>query len=46
MTTNIWTVNKENQIRKAAGHGIMYVTTDNPLEARKVLKEEGKKEVR
>lgn len=46
MTTNIWTVNKENQIRKAVEHGIMYVTTDNPLEARKVLKEEGKKEVR
>lgn len=46
MTTNAWTVNKEEKMKDVIGHGIMYITTDYPLEARKVIEEAKIKEVR
>ena len=46
MSTNVWTVNKEERMRQAIEQDIMYITTDNPLDARRVLKEEGIKEAR
>ena len=46
MSTNVWTVNKEDKMRQAIEQGIMYITTDNPLEARQVMKEKGLKEAR
>ena len=46
MTTNIWTVNDEDKMRDAIKDGIMYITTDYPLKARKVIEEEGIKEVK
>ncbi len=38
MSTNAWTVNKENDMRKMLGNGINSLTTDNPLEARELMK--------
>ncbi len=46
MSTNAWTVNKAGRMRKVIGQGIMYMTTDTPLDARRVLKEEGIREIR
>ncbi len=46
MTTNIWTVNTEDYMRQAIDFGIMYITTDCPLDARRVIEENGVKEVR
>lgn len=46
MSTNAWTVNKEDKMRQVIEQGIMYITTDNPLDARRIIKEEGVKEIR
>lgn len=46
MTTNIWTVNTEDYMLQAIDFGIMYITTDCPLDARRVIEENGVKEVR
>ena len=46
MTTNIWTVNTEDYMIQSIDFGIMYITTDCPLEARRVIEEKGVKEVR
>ena len=46
MTTNIWTVNTEDYMRQSIDFGIMYITTDCPLDARRVIEEKGVKEVR
>ena len=46
MTTNIWTVNTEDYMLQAIDFGIMYITTDCPLDARRVIKESGVKEIR
>ena len=46
MTTNIWTVNTEDYMLQTIDFGIMYITTDYPLEARRVIEEKGVKEVR
>lgn len=46
MSTNAWTVNKEENMKQVIDHGIMYITTDYPLDARKVIKEEGLEEIR
>lgn len=45
MSTNAWTVNKEENMRDVISQGIMFITTDNPLDARRIIKEEGVKEV-
>ena len=45
MTTNIWTVNTEDYMLQAIDFGIMYITTDCPLDARRVIEENGVKEV-
>ena len=37
MTTNAWTVNKENNMEQMLNMGIDYLTTDNPLEARALM---------
>lgn len=46
MSTNAWTVNKEGSMVDVINHGIMYMTTDYPLVARKVIEAEGLKEIR
>lgn len=46
MTTNAWTVNKEEKMRDVIAHGVMYMTTDYPLDARKIMEEEDVTEVR
>jgi glycerophosphoryl diester phosphodiesterase len=46
MSTNAWTVNKVENMKQVIDHGVMYITTDYPLEARKVIKEEGLEEIR
>ena len=46
MSTNTWTVNKVENMKQVIDHGVMYITTDYPLEARKVIKEEGLEEIR
>ena len=46
MTTNIWTVNTEDYMLQAIDFGIMYITTDCPLDARRVIEEKGVKEIR
>lgn len=46
MSTNSWTVNKVDKMVDIINHGVMYMTTDYPLEARKVIEEEGLKEIR
>ena len=38
MTVNVWTVNSESSIRKMKELGVDFVTTDNPLEAKELLK--------
>ena len=37
MTTNVWTVNKEKEMRKFASEGVDAITTNFPLIAREVL---------
>ena len=44
MSTNVWTINKPEEMKFFYDMGVDYITTDNPLEARKVLKENGIKE--
>ena len=46
MSTNAWTVNKVENMKQIIDRGVMYITTDYPLEARKVIKEEGLEEIR
>ncbi len=46
ISTNAWTVNDENDMRKMFELGINSLTTDNPLKARDLMKEMGVIEVR
>ena len=46
MTTNAWTVNKDEDIRRVIQHKVMYITTDNPLQVRELLNEAKVREVR
>lgn len=39
MTVNVWTVNKEEDIRWCIEHGVDYITTDDPLLVEKLIKE-------
>ncbi len=39
MTVNAWTVNKEEPMRSLLEKGIDFITTDNPLDARELMKE-------
>lgn len=41
MSVNTWTVNKKNDMKKMLELGVDYITTDEPLLAREVLKELG-----
>lgn len=41
MSTNAWTVNKENNMEQMFKMGIDYLTTDNPLEARALMQRNG-----
>ena len=45
MSVNAWTVNKEEGMKKMLDLGVNQLTTDQPLEARKVMKEMGIKEI-
>lgn len=40
MTVNVWTVNKEEDIRKMIADGVDFITTDNPETALAILREE------
>ena len=44
MSRNAWTVNDKKTMNVMYGIGIDQITTDNPLEARKVLKDMDMKE--
>ena len=46
MTTNSWTVNTDEDITRIISQRIMYITTDYPLETRRLLKENRRREVR
>lgn len=37
LTVNIWTVNSTADIQWSIDHGVNYITTDNPLEAKRLL---------
>ena len=39
MTTNAWTVNKDEDIRRVIQHKVMYITTDNPVLVQKLIDE-------
>ena len=39
LTVNVWTVNKEEDIRWCIQNGIDYITTDEPILVKKVIKE-------
>ena len=39
MSVNTWTVNKEDKMRAMLEMGVDQLTTDHPLEARRVMKE-------
>lgn len=39
MTVNVWTVNSESSIIKMKELGVDFITTDNPLEAKELLKQ-------
>ena len=39
MTVNAWTVNKENNMEQMFNLGVNFLTTDNPLEARALMKD-------
>lgn len=41
MSTNAWTVNNEESMKKMLRMGIDYLTTDNPVMARNLLSKEG-----
>lgn len=44
MSTNVWTINKADEMKYFHDMGVDQLTTDVPLEARKVLQENGIKE--
>ena len=46
MSTNAWTVNKEDVMVEMLRMGVDQITTDNPLTAREVMKKEGIQELR
>ena len=46
MSTNSWTVNKEDKMLEILNMGIDQITTDYPLKAREVMKNAGIKELR
>ncbi len=46
MSTNAWTVNDEKDMIKMLEQGVNYLTTDNPLDARELMKTMKIKEVR
>ena len=45
MSTNVWTVNKEEDMRNILNMKPQMLTTDNPLEAREIMKEMGIQEL-
>ena len=46
MSVNVWTVNKESSMKEMFLMGVDQLTTDNPLEARAVLKNIGYEELK
>lgn len=46
MSVNTWTVNEEKDMKKLITLGVDFLTTDNPLEARKVISEMEYKELK
>jgi glycerophosphoryl diester phosphodiesterase len=46
MTVNAWTVNKENNMEQMFNLGVNFLTTDNPLEARALMKDMKIKELK
>ena len=46
MSTNAWTVNKEENMLQVIDHGVMYMTTDEPLKAREIISREGLEELK
>ena len=44
MSTNVWTINKPEEMKFFYEMGVDQLTTDVPLEARKVLEQSGIKE--
>lgn len=44
MSTNVWTINKPEEMKAFYEMGVNYITTDYPLDARKILTENGYKE--
>ncbi len=39
LTVNVWTVNKEEDLRWVIEHGVDYITTDNPVLAKQLISE-------
>ena len=39
LTVNAWTVNKEEDIRWCIQNGVDYITTDEPILVKKIIKE-------
>jgi glycerophosphoryl diester phosphodiesterase len=39
MYVNVWTVNKEEDIRWAIQNGVDYITTDDPMLVQKLIEE-------
>lgn len=46
MSTNVWTVNKEETLKEMIKFKVDMLTTDNPLVARDLIKQTGNKELR
>ena len=46
MSTNVWTVNSEKEMKSMTDMQLMFITTDNPLELREVLRTSERKEAR
>ncbi len=46
MSTNAWTVNSEKEMKSMIDMQVMYITTDNPLQLREVLRRSDRKEAR
>ena len=44
MSVNVWTINKEDEMKHCYEAGVDFITTDQPLLARKVIEEQGLKE--
>lgn len=44
MSTNVWTINDHEELKAFHEMGVDYITTDVPLEARKIFEENGLKE--